>query len=159
MIEGYFKPLDHVSPPAPYVRAAILLKGANHARFVDFLVDTGADSTCIHPRDVLALGVDSSIFDRRQVNRARGIGGCLNYIAHDAVLIFGESGNQTLWQSKIDVFDVWENPQDEEITNWLPSLLGRDFLNLCDIHLNPTRNIFTLDPILQPGLLSWPPSP
>lgn len=165
MIEGYFKPPDYPGPPAPYVRAVIMLEGLNRPRPVDFLVDTGADSTCLHPRDVLALGVDPGILDFKRVRGSQGIGGSLDYIPHNAVLIFGQSNSHTLWRCEIDICDIWsdlENEEDdedeyEEGADWLPSLLGRDFLNLCNIQMNASEEVFLLDPILQPGLMTWPP--
>ena len=157
MIEGYFNPLPYPAPPAPYVRAVIQLEGFNRPGSVDFLVDTGADSTCLHPRDARALGLDPGILDFRRGKSYRGIGGSLDYISHNAVLVFEQSDSRVFWRCEINICDIWSDPDNgpeeyAEIVDWLPSLLGRDFLNLCNIQMNASEEVFLLDPILQLGL-------
>lgn len=164
MIEGYFMPFVYPAPPAPYVRASVLLDGLRFPHSVDFLVDTGSDSTCLHPSDARAFGLDPAVLDFRRGKTHQGVGGSLDYIPHNAVLIFEQSNSSVFWRCEIDICDIWSAPANDaeeyaEIVDWLPSLLGRDFLNLCDIRLNASEEVFLLDPILQPGLTTWPPSP
>ena len=157
MIEGYFKRLDYPGPPAPYVRAAVLLAGMRWARYVDFLIDTGADTSCLHPRDVQALEVDPAIFDPAARVVSEGIGGTLNYITHQADLVFGQSPHFTIWQCAIDVCDIWSEPGNNVQLRALPSLIGRDLLNLCRIRADPSAGEFVLDPIRQDGFQVLPP--
>ena len=153
MIDGYFKTLHPSVPPAPYLRAVVRLEGLNDPRrYVDFLVDTGADSTCVHPPDVLALDVERDVLNFRHSTESQGIGGSLRYIPHRALLIFDQDDGHVLWQCQIDICDIWSNPQSAAELASLPSLLGRDFLSLCNMQMNTSQGILSFDPILQPGL-------
>ena len=42
--------------------------------------------------------------------------------------------------------DIWR-PDARQFGQLFPSLLGRDFLNLCDVRLNHARSIVALDPL------------
>lgn len=42
-------------------------------------------------------------------------------------------------------------------SNQVPSVLGRDFLNLCDVRLNHSRNLVNLDPLnVESGFILTP---
>ena len=75
LIQGSYRNLGHNRPPAPYVRAFVLLEGMATGEMVDFLVDTGADTTTLHPRDLQLLKVSHSILDFNTRLTAIGIGG------------------------------------------------------------------------------------
>ena len=45
----------------------------------------------------------------------------------------------------VDV-DIWR-PDFNRLAQLLPSLLGRDFLNLCDVRLNHSAGVVALEPV------------
>jgi hypothetical protein len=101
-----------------------LVPGLNLAGQVSFLVDTGADTSIIHPRDALNLGI---IFDRDFADSARGASS-------------GVGGEATEYSEPCDVFlkhedGAWDhivmNVNFAEPTSQngsFPSLMGRDLL-------------------------------
>ena len=119
---------------------------------IDFLIDTGADVTCLHPGDIAALGVDASIFDPNTRVQHSGVGGGLYYYSIESALVFGEAGDWVVWANRINVCDIWTEPLDPLIIQ-LPSLIGRNFLNLCDVRADPSDNILLIDPHPQVGLI------
>lgn len=58
MIRGYVGGSQR--PFRPYVVAKVAIPGLDVERHVHFLIDTGADSTVLSPRDATALNIDLS---------------------------------------------------------------------------------------------------
>ena len=152
MIQGYYAALQGSRPPAPYVRAFVSLPGVRLGRNIDFLIDTCADNTCLHPADVVALGLDSNMLDPNTRVRFSGIGGGLHYYSIESALVFGEVGDLAVWGSRINVCDIWTEPL-ASVIHRLPSLIGRNFLNLCDVRADPANNVLLMDPHPQAGLI------
>ena len=145
MIQGYYTAQQGSRPPAPYVRAFVSVPAAQLGKNIDFLIDTGADRTCLHPKDIVALGVDFGILDATTRTQHAGIGGGLHYYSIESMLVFGEPDNWVVWTNRIFVCDIWTEPLDPLIYR-LPSLIGRNFLNLCDIRADPSNNVLLMDP-------------
>ena len=82
-----------------------------------------------------------------------GIGGSLDYIRHYGGIVFDEDGSLVLWIYEILICDIWNGLDVTNTAYRLPSLLGRDFLNLCDVNINASKSIFQMAPALQPGLI------
>ena len=112
---------------------------------VDFLIDTGADATTLHPRDLRLLKVPQSILDFNTQLTAIGIGGGQSYLTHISTLVMGNLPKLTIWRATIHISDIW-TISPKESAMYTPSLLGRDFLNLCDIQANASQGTFTLRP-------------
>lgn len=130
-------------PPAPYLKAQVTLPNLGVAGEVNFLIDTGADVTFLHPEDVAFLEIDY-----RQLNPAAregtvGIGGRSDYYRETATLIFQDSAGGEL-SCELDVFI---NPRPDPALLDAPSLLGRDFLNRCDLRLNRSQTLARLEPV------------
>ena len=70
-----------------------------------------------------------------------GIAGSRTYYAQQGILSF-EAAELNILNCNLIVF-ISESSESEP----LPSLLGRDFLNLCDVRLNHSQNIVSLDPL------------
>ena len=130
-------------PPAPYFKAQVILPNLGVAGEVNFLIDTGADVTFLHPEDVDNLGIDY-----RQLNPAAreatvGLGGRSDYYRETATLIFQDSAGGELGCE----LDIFINPHPAPVLLDAPSLLGRDFLNRCDLRLNRSQTLARLEPV------------
>ena len=126
---------------------------------IDFLLDTGANLSVIHPRNVAAfLGVGAlgtvptpariealaravdATFGHLEQEHARGIGGTAAYYAVSARVQFTDSEG---WPVTYRHDVVVARPS---ATNWTyPSFLGMDFLTYFDVRLNHGRNVVALE--------------
>ena len=70
----------------PYVRCRLSMSRLGVGGRIIFLVDTGADSTYLHPGDGVELGVPFDLLQGRSTTR--GIGGTASYFSEPAVLVF-----------------------------------------------------------------------
>lgn len=106
----------------PYVDAFVTLLRLGVRGRVRFLVDTGSDTTILHPDAAADLGCPFDLLD----NPAEFIsaGGVLLYYTEPAVLSF-DDGNGGAWEFEINISIAKPDP----VTNELDSLLGRDLLN------------------------------
>ncbi len=117
MIIGYF-----TSDGLPWVSCDLLLPRFGLKAPVTFLVDTGSDTTILHPADGLMLHCPFDLLD----NPAEFIsaGGALLYYMEPAVLTFAETdGGAQEFEIHISI------AKPDPVTDGLDSLLGRDLLN------------------------------
>ena len=138
-IRGYY--LSWSNPlSALYVRAMVRLLRLGVEGTVDFLVDTGADVTCLHPQDVrkLELSLDTVSPDDRI--GFTGVGGSLDYFREEAIIYFNDDEDSEL-RFFCDIH-ISHNPAVEG----LPSLLGRDFLNRCSLLADYPENQALITP-------------
>ena len=143
-IDGYF---DSSSEPAPYVSGSVYLPRLGVGDRVDFLLDTGADATTLHPRDADKLGVRADMLGPAIVS-ARGIGGQMQYTPEYALVSFYD-GTVGDWRDfRIQVYIA--SPDSEYEAANLPSLLGRDILNRCRCTLDAPENYVALEPRSSP---------
>ncbi len=126
MIQGFFDP--HSTRPVPKVRVSLFLPGiSTDDAHVDFLLDTGASTTCLHPRDARAVGISAArllLPDRWPRQRsAAGIGGSSLYYLVPAHYAFEhDNGQWEIHEGEILVAQL--QPANER----LPSLLGWNIL-------------------------------
>ena len=117
MVQGCFR------EGSPYVRGTVELPGIGVGHEVAFLVDTGADATCIMPQDSLLLGVDYNQLAGESVP-IWGVSGSTNSVRHRANIVFLEDdGTHRLYD--IDVLGMTNLPD----LDGLPSVLGQDVLS------------------------------
>ena len=116
MIAGYFSERG-----TPYVVARLYLPRLDIVGRVNFLVDTGATDTLLHPREGSNLGIPSAELSN-PVER-RGIGGTRTYYGESAVILLLD---EDTWR-RFDV-ELHISPPQSGSAN-LPSLLDRDVLN------------------------------
>ena len=118
MIAGGF---DTSGYPAGEGRLVIPRLGVSYR--VAFLVDTGADGTCLHPRDGIQAGVP---FDRlRDGITVGGIGGQSTYYEEPATLLFADDTERQSYGYNM-VVDI---TKPEDVSDEIPSLLGRDIID------------------------------
>ena len=141
-IEGFFRSIGR-SAPGPYVNATIVLPRLGVEGDVTFLIDTGSDTTCLHPGDIEGLGIDYRELLPDYLTPYGGIGGSLGYYQEPGVLFFElEDGRANYCPL---VIYVCESTEDSGLRG-IPSLLGRDFLNLCTVYLDSAVDAAQLQP-------------
>ena len=139
-IRGYY--LSWSNPlSALYVQTTVRTPRLSVSDSVDFLIDTGADFTCIHPQDAKRLGLSPDPMQMPSDSvRLAGVGGVLEYYREDATLQFNdEDGSILEFYCQIHVS---HDPSVER----LPSLLGRDFLNRCRLLADNPENQVLITP-------------
>ncbi len=123
-INGSFREQDPF--PSPTIRAVVEIPNLGVWASVEFLVDTGAMRTVLHPRDVLKFGIDIETYAADACPFIfSGVGGKASYGVEDAILHFKDS--KTNLRTFVGPLDLCQF--DFALMNHLPSLLGRDFLN------------------------------
>ncbi len=132
MIIGYF-----TSDGVPWVSCDLLLPRFGLKAPVTFLVDTGSDTTILHPADGRMLRCPFYLLE----NPAEFIsaGGVLLYYMEPAVLSFNDIDGGTA-EFAIDISVAKPDP----ITDGLDSLLGRDLLNQVRMEYDFSRNHLAL---------------
>ena len=114
---------------APYVSGRIIIPRFQISRVVDFLLDTGADSTCLHPYDAQEIGVPFDLL--RDEAYSGGVGGSALYYRERARLAF-EDGSST------STYDIQLHIARPTASNArIPSLLGRNIINRWSVLYEP----------------------
>ena len=114
----------------PFKRGQLAIPHLGGKGHVTFLVDTGADSTCIHPEDAQRVGIPfERLFD---AGVSTGIGGSSVYFREPAVMSFTDEKVKRLYAVELLI------GEPSESSNRLPSLLGRNILNQWRIDYDPT---------------------
>lgn len=113
----------------PILRARLRVPRFDIDDEVNFLVDTGAINTCLHPRDAARIGFP---FDElRDPFTMAGVGGSQSYYREPALVIVNDSDGERTFNITLSVtgpqLPTPSNPRP--VVNLLPSLLGRDVLN------------------------------
>ena len=142
-ISGFYKSGEHGDLGA-YVKAYVRLPRLGVQELLDFLVDSGSDRTILHPDANLILRNPRHRLRSGMRGIATGIGGTRTYYSEPAVLAF-EDDQSFFLQCNLDIFVA--DPGESDIAQWTPTLLGRDFLNLCDVRLNHSAGIVSLAPL------------
>ena len=123
-INGEFR--EQAPLPSPLIAAVVEIPKLGVWAPVEFLVDTGATRTVLHPSDVLKFGIDIVTYADDACPRTySGVGGEASYGVEDAILHFKNA--KTNLRTLIGPLDQcqFDFASDKNV----PSLLGRDFLN------------------------------
>lgn len=132
MIRGYFDRSGR-----PIVSCTVRLPQLGFAGNVDFLVDTGASVTCLHPRDGLRLGLPFDELAGDPVNIG-GTTGEYPYFPQPAELNFADSGRVHGMPVELRIAKPAEDSSHRIVR--IPSLLGRDVLNRWRMDYDPRNN-------------------
>ena len=111
MITGYFTVTG-----LPYVKGSLSLPRLGVAGQVDFLVDTGATTTVLHPDDGIALGCP---FDNLVLPAPlEGVGGTHTYYRETAVIAFDDDDTDVEFRLELSI------AKPHPVVDGLNSLLG-----------------------------------
>ena len=115
----------------PYIPGVVVIPRLNISGSVVFLLDTGADATCLHTNDALNLQIPSE----RLGNLAQvgGIGGGAEYFKEDATVYFSDDDRVVGYDISIGIAS--------SLTGGLPSLLGRDIFDNWRIEYERRRGV------------------
>ena len=130
MIVGHFDSLGR-----PYVVCRMIIPRFRLNRRIPFLLDTGADSTSLHPRDARAAGVSFALLGDRRYSRE--IGGRSSYFREPAILAFSDDSAVRIYETVLLI------AEPNEATENLPSLLGRDLINHWHMEYDPSDGRLT----------------
>ena len=115
----------------PYIRGRLIIARFNVELRIDFLMDTGAERTCIHPRDTNRARIP--IGELGGAVGSRGVGGLSAYYREPALLYFEDHLYIRVYAIELLIADPREGSRG------LPSLLGRDVINHWNIRYDPTN--------------------
>ena len=129
MITGFFSDIGR-----PYINGTVTLPRFGVSADVPFLLDTGADSSCLHLDDTLKLAVPVSSLGNE--SSVEGVGGVAVYYSEPAIVTF------TYEQALIDevAYNIDLDLSYSDETWGMPSLLGRDILDNWHIEYSRKRN-------------------
>ena len=139
-IAGFYKPIPPTTP-SPYVSAYVHLPRFGILQQVDFLIDSGSTGVMLHSDDVRRLEIPQESLRANAVRRTRGVGGIQRYFSEPGTLSF-DTEPLPLW-CDLDFHII----DDSAAPSRIPSLLGRDFLNLCDVRLNYHAGLVSISPV------------
>ena len=139
-IRGYW---DTDEPSAPYIRSTLYIPRIRLVTEVDFLIDTGADATSLHPYDVSRAGIDVGTLPGT-LRAASGIGGTMRYIETDAFVYLYDLDARN-WH-RFPVLLAVSADDRAEPGNRIPSVLGRDVLNDCLCTFDSRQESVILEP-------------
>ena len=128
MITGFFSSIGR-----PYIYGRVTLPRFDVFTEVYFLLDTGADSSCLHLEDTRNLAVPKS--GLHNSSPVGGVGGTAVYYREPAIVTFEYGSTHTVSYN----IDLDLSYSHESIG--LPSLLGRDILDDWHIEYSRKRNL------------------
>ena len=139
VLQGYYK--EGVSRvPGPFITVYVSITRLGVQGFVEFLVDSGANGVYLHQGDVQNLAIPSGSLRQNTLEESFGLAGREWYYSETGLLSFGEDFHI---RHQLKVFIA---RHDSNTPERAPSLLGRDFLNLCDVRLDHATNTVNLTP-------------
>ena len=110
---------------------------------VEFLIDTGADSTTLHPADAIRVWPPYLAHNFRsdpRLTKIGGIGGASSYVQREAQLDFNDDTRGPIGGEF--TINIAESRGDNAV---FPSLLGRDVLQFFRLTVSNRDNSVTLD--------------
>ena len=114
----------------PYIEGRLIIPRLNVDRRMTFLLDTGADRTCLHPRDTGRARIPIEELGRPM--ESRGVGGTSSYYREPTLLLFNDQSYTRIYVVELLIAEQREGNEG------LPSLLGRDVINHWNIRYDPS---------------------
>ena len=128
MISGYFGRTGR-----PYVKGRLELPRLGVSGRLIFLVDTGSDSTIIHPPVIQDLAIPVDLLANRMA--AYGVGGTSGLFFEPAALSFTDADLSTVYTHRLAIGIAEPSAANRNY----PSLLGRDILDCWYLESDPTN--------------------
>ena len=121
MIAGFYDPYGR-----PAVKGLVTIDLMSVRHIVNFLVDTGADVTCLHYPDVAVANVNPQLLEEvSQTARFGGVGGAADYFVTPARVDFLDEPDRMIISYDIELCIAASSQEGMH----RPSLLGRNILN------------------------------
>ena len=124
----------------PFLRGDVLVPRLGVRAVVNFLVDTGADVTCLHPKDSVPARISFSQLRNLAVNR--GIGGQSTYFVEQAILSFRDASDGLIYEYEVELYVG----KPEDVSHQIPSLLGQDVLKRWRMIHDPASDKLEIQP-------------
>ncbi len=132
MLQGWYEEVTG----RPYLKGRLFLPRLQVRQDLDFIVDTGADSTVLMPGDGLSAGLDYSML--RGTTTSLGLGGASESFVEPALLAFLEvERSLCVYSMQLEIC----RPSSEIMH--VPSLLGRDILGRWLMVFDPSNRELT----------------
>lgn len=105
----------------PYVECRLIIPRLDVNQRMAFLLDTGADRTCPHPRDTRRARIP--VGELGGATESIGVGGESPYYREHSLLLFDDESLSRVYAVELLVAEPHGDSES------LPSLLGRDVIN------------------------------
>ena len=115
----------------PYVECRLIIPRLQVNEKILFLLDTGADRTCLHPEDANRIRIPFERLGNRM--NSRGVGGRSSYFSEPAILSFDDRHHTRLYVVELLIAEPHEGNEG------LPALLGRDVINHWYMQYDPAN--------------------
>lgn len=147
MIHGYFG--GPQGRRRPFVIADVAIPAIGIAGTVHFLVDTGADSTLLAPRDAIQLRIDLARLPPD--DPTMGVGGRTSTVSTDATITFDNYS----FTIRLRILAPVSRVQQQDL-QFIPSLLGRDILSHFALFIEARRDRVLLLEASEANALNLP---
>ena len=118
-----------------YVRGDLHFPRLGVSGALEFLVDTGADRTIVHPPGIQKLVIPVDLLANRTATY--GVGGSSGLFVEPAILRFRDAAPTIRYTYRLDIGIAEPN----EVNRNFPSLLGRNILDCWYLESDPTYNM------------------
>ena len=115
----------------PFVDGRLAIPNLRVDRSILFLLDTGADITCLHTRDSRRVHIPFSALRSRTYTR--GIGGVSRYFRETAIISFSDGPRTRYYVVELYIAEPSQSNEN------LPSLLGRNIINNWYMQYDPAN--------------------
>ena len=147
-IRGFYRQGYPGGPWRPFVRVAVALPRFSVVRQVDMLVDSGADTTTLQPKDSLLMLEESQFSQLGEQHKVQGIGGFTSFFQEDAGIGLLLRGKRICWiPIVIDIAGLNAPPG-------LPSILGNDVMRFAVTHLDAINRAVRIEFQLRHPLIT-----
>ena len=119
--------------PAPSVEALCFIPRIDYGEMIEFLIDTGADSTCLN--GIYGLDLQGEMLQDTLDDSAIGVGGPCGYFHEKAIIVFEDTSGELIGKEVVlGVRCIQEEEVENEDVLATPCLIGRDIINESAFH-------------------------
>ena len=136
-LELYFTIVTYNEPMNPWVQINYYYENGQHMRII-----YGVDGTALP-----SLNLNYRKLSRASITGVQGIAGEQSFYQEEALIMFREEDSTTyLFPIGVHIPKKADFGHDRELQRRLPSILGRDIINQCDLSINYQRGTMELIP-------------